>query len=140
MKGFASLGKGVLKVTSYVKKSGGVFKALKVALGGVSGTVLAVVAVVALLVAAFVDLWKNNEEFRAKVTAIWESIKAKFQAFCPRDHRAAECAGLFLQGHYRGAEGCVERLLPGACPTVRGGVPGYRHCARYSAGCAAEYL
>jgi phage-related protein len=81
MKGFAKLGKGVLKVTSAVKKSGGVFKALKVALGGVSGTVLAVVAVIAVLVAAFVNLWKNNEEFRNKIIAIWEGIKAKFQAF-----------------------------------------------------------
>ena len=81
MKGFAQLGKGVLKVTSAVKKSGGVFKALKVALGGVSGTVLAVVAVIAVLVAAFVNLWKNNEEFRNKIIAIWEGIKAKFQAF-----------------------------------------------------------
>ena len=81
MKGFAKFGKGILKVTSYVKKSGGIFNALKAALAGVSGTVLAVVAVIAVLVAAFVNLWKNNEEFRNKVTAIWEGLKAKFKAF-----------------------------------------------------------
>jgi phage-related protein len=45
----------------------------------VSGTVLAVVAVIAVLVAAFVEYWKNNEEFRNKIIAIWEGIKAKFE-------------------------------------------------------------
>jgi len=51
------------------------------ALGGVSAPVLAVIAVVAALAAAFTDLWRNNEEFRDKITAIWDGIKGKFEAF-----------------------------------------------------------
>ena len=35
-----------------------------------------VIALIAGLVVAFVALWKNNEQFREKVTAIWESIKS----------------------------------------------------------------
>ena len=54
---------------------------LKTAIAGVSAPVLAVVAAVALLVAAFVDLWKNNEEFRNKITAIWNGIKKMFGDF-----------------------------------------------------------
>lgn len=60
-------------------KSG--FTALTTAIGGLSAPVLAVAAVVAVLVAAFVDLWRNNEEFREKMIAIWEGIKEKVQAF-----------------------------------------------------------
>jgi len=97
MKGFAKFGKGILKVTSFVKKSGGVFNALKVALGGVSGTVLAVVAVIAVLVAAFVNLWKNNEEFRNKVTAIWEGLKAKFKAFSDGIVQRLNALGFFFK-------------------------------------------
>ena len=35
-----------------------------------------VIALIAGLVVAFVTLWKNNEQFREKVTAIWKSIKS----------------------------------------------------------------
>lgn len=51
------------------------------ALGGVSAPVLAVIAVAAALAAAFTDLWRNNEQFRAKITAIWDGIKGKFEKF-----------------------------------------------------------
>lgn len=59
--------------------------AISGAIGGISATAiataLAVVAVVAVIVGAFVSLWKNNEEFRAKMTAIWDGIKSKFEEF-----------------------------------------------------------
>lgn len=50
-------------------------------LGGLSAPILAIVAVIGVLIAAFVSLWKNNEEFRNKITAIWDNLKAKFEAF-----------------------------------------------------------
>ena len=81
MKAFASLGKGILKVGSAVKKAGGLMGVLKKALTAITGPVGIVIAVIAVLVAAFVHLWQTNEDFRNKVTAIWEGIKAKFQAF-----------------------------------------------------------
>jgi phage-related protein len=43
--------------------------------GGISGKVVAVVGVIAVLAAAFIHLWKNNEEFREKMTEIWERLK-----------------------------------------------------------------
>ncbi len=40
-----------------------------------------VIAVIAVLAAAFTTLWKSNEEFRTKVTGIWNSVVAKFTEF-----------------------------------------------------------
>lgn len=51
------------------------------AFAGISGPILAIVAAVGVLVAAFVHLWQTNEEFRNNITAIWDSLKAKFDEF-----------------------------------------------------------
>ena len=67
----------VAKVTKVI----GVIKGMIAAIGAVSAPVWIVIGVVAVLAAAFVNLWKNNEEFRNKITAIWEGIKGKFEAF-----------------------------------------------------------
>lgn len=40
-----------------------------------------VVAAVGVLAAAFATLWKNNEEFRDKMTGIWDGIKEKVDGF-----------------------------------------------------------
>ena len=58
------------------------FAAFSGAIGGISAPVVAVIAVIAALVAAFVHLWKTNEDFRNKITAIWEQIKSIFSGFC----------------------------------------------------------
>lgn len=50
-------------------------------IGGLSAPILAVIAIIGLLVAAFIHLWNTNEEFRNNITAIWDSLKAKFDAF-----------------------------------------------------------
>ena len=55
--------------------------AIATAIGGISAPVWAVIAVVAILVLAFTNLWKNNEAFRAKIIGIWEGIKEKFAEF-----------------------------------------------------------
>lgn len=60
-------------------QAGGFGTKMGAAMAGVTGPMLAVVAVVAVLVAAFVSLWKNNEDFRNKITAIWNQIKATFE-------------------------------------------------------------
>ena len=44
-----------------------------------SGPILAVIAAVGVLVAAFVHLWNTNEEFRNNCIAIWEQVKTAFQ-------------------------------------------------------------
>lgn len=54
---------------------------LKAAIAGISAPVAAVVAVIAVLVAAFTTLWKTNEDFRNKITAIWQQIKDTVSGF-----------------------------------------------------------
>ena len=82
MQGFVKLATGVKKLGVAVKAGTGVFGKLGAALGGISAPVLAIVAVVAVLIAAFKHLWDTNEEFRKAITAIWEGIVSKIQAFC----------------------------------------------------------
>lgn len=60
---------------------GGVFKGLATAVGGISAPVVAVIAAIGLLVAAFKHLWDTNEEFRESITKTWENIKSAFEGF-----------------------------------------------------------
>lgn len=45
------------------------------------GPLLAIVAAAAAVGAAFATLWKNNADFREKMTAIWDGIKEKVESF-----------------------------------------------------------
>lgn len=45
------------------------------------GPVGVVIGVIVLLTAAFVSLWKNNEEFRNKVINVWRNIQTSFEDF-----------------------------------------------------------
>lgn len=69
------------KIPGAIAKVKGAFTAVSAAIGGISAPVVAVVAVIGVLIAAFVNLWKTNEEFRNKMTAIWDGIKSKFESF-----------------------------------------------------------
>lgn len=57
------------------------FSLVKVALTGSLGPALAIIAVIAVLVAAFTTLWKTNQEFRDSMIGIWEGIKDSFKNF-----------------------------------------------------------
>ena len=81
MQAFSKLG---LKLTSLMSNAGGVsgiMGKVGAAIGGISAPVVAVVAVIAVLVAAFVHLWRTNEDFRNSIIAIWERIKSVFSGF-----------------------------------------------------------
>lgn len=69
------------KVAGAIEKAGGIVKIFSGILGGISAPVVAVVAIIGTLVAAFLTLWNTNEEFREKITAIWDGIKQKFVDF-----------------------------------------------------------
>lgn len=62
-------------------EAGGFGTKIGAAAAGVTGPMIAIVAVVAVVIAAFASLWKNNEEFRDKITGIWNQIKDTFQNF-----------------------------------------------------------
>nr|DAS12566.1 MAG TPA: minor tail protein [Caudoviricetes sp.] len=72
-------------VFSAVSKLPALFSAVQGGIGAITGALgvslgplLAIIAVVAALVAAFVHLWKTNDEFKSNIIAIWEQIKSTF--------------------------------------------------------------
>ena len=69
------------KIPGAIAKAKSAFTTVSAAIGGISAPVVAVVAVIGVLIAAFANLWKTNEEFRNKMTAIWDGIKSKFESF-----------------------------------------------------------
>ena len=68
-------------ISSKIAMVKGALVKLAAALGGVSLPAIAIIAVITAVALAFTNLWKNNEEFRNKSTAIWDGIKAKFDEF-----------------------------------------------------------
>ena len=81
MQAFSKFG---LKITSLISKAGGlsgVMGKVGTAIGGISAPVVAVVAIIGTLVAAFIHLWRTNAEFRDSIIAIWNRIKAIFSGF-----------------------------------------------------------
>lgn len=82
MKAYASAAKGIKKLMVAVKSGTGIFGKLGTALGGISAPVLAIVAVIAVLVAAFTHLWKTNDGFRENIIATWTQIKETVSNFC----------------------------------------------------------
>lgn len=82
MQGFVKLANGVSKLKVAIQGGTGVLGKLGAALGGVSAPVLAVVAVIVVLVAAFVHLWRTNEGFRDAIIGTWNRIKDTISGFC----------------------------------------------------------
>ncbi len=87
--GFTGLVNGAKRVADGFKLAKAGFTALGssasplgAALAGITGPMIAIVAAVALVIAAFTSLWKNNEEFRNKIIAIWDQVKATFEKLC----------------------------------------------------------
>lgn len=72
--GFASAGASLAEGASSMTSFGA-------AVGASLGPILIIVGIIALLVAAFKHLWETNEEFRNKITGIWDGIKQKFEEF-----------------------------------------------------------
>ena len=82
MKAYATAAKGIKKLMVAVKSGTGIFGKLGAAIGGISAPVLAIVAVIAVLVAAFTHLWKTNDGFRENIIATWTQIKETVSNFC----------------------------------------------------------
>lgn len=85
---FSGVGGVIAKITGFFapmtaafSAAGGGFAGLKAAFVAIGGPIALVVGAIAVLVGAFVSLWKNNEDFRNKMTEIWEDIVGKFKDF-----------------------------------------------------------
>ena len=81
MQGFVKLAGVFGKLKVAVGSANGILGKIGAALGGVSAPVLAVAAVIAVLVAAFLHLWRTNEGFREAIIGTWEKIKSTISTF-----------------------------------------------------------
>lgn len=69
----------ISKIPTMIAGAKTAFSTLGAAIGGISAPVVAVVAVIAVLIAAFVNLWNTNEDFKNSILSIWEQIKSTFE-------------------------------------------------------------
>lgn len=69
------------ETVEYVKHIPGLLETTGTSFMTLIAPILAVVGVVAVLVGAFVTLWKTNEDFRNKMKEIWNSIKTSIDNF-----------------------------------------------------------
>ena len=81
MQGFVKLAGAFGKLKVAVGNAHGVLGKIGAALGGISAPVLAVAAVIAVLVAAFLHLWKTNEGFRDAIIGTWHKIHSTISTF-----------------------------------------------------------
>ena len=78
---FGKLSGGFHAVAAGGQAGAGMLAKFGGALAGITAPIVAVIAVVAVLAAAFVSLWKNNEEFRDKMKEIWGQVTETFSGF-----------------------------------------------------------
>lgn len=79
--GVAGLIKNVSTISKAITQVKDGLALLKPAITGISAPVLAVIAAIGILVAAFITLWNTNEEFRNKVTEIFNQVKESISNF-----------------------------------------------------------
>lgn len=66
---------------TFITNMGGSLNLLKAAFSALVSPIGIAVAAVAALIGAFTTLWQTNEDFRNRISEIWDSIVAKFQEF-----------------------------------------------------------
>ena len=120
MQAFEKLGKGVLMLGSNIKNGTGLVGKLATALGGISAPVLAVIAVIAVLAAAFVHLWKTNDEFREKIIAIWDGVKEKFTAATQKITEAINSLGFDFSGLGEAIKAAWDFICNALAPILEG--------------------
>lgn len=81
MSGVAGLIKNFYTISEAITKVKDGIGLLQPVFGGLSAPIVAVVAAIGILIAAFVTLWNTNEEFRTKVTEIFSQVQEAIANF-----------------------------------------------------------
>lgn len=69
------------KIATLIQGASSAFGGIGAGAGAALGPIAAIAAAIGVLVAAFMNLWKNNESFRTGMIATWEGIKESFSGF-----------------------------------------------------------
>ena len=72
---------GLTATAMQTSKLGSGLSVLKGAFVATTGPIWAIIAVIVVLVAAFITLWKTNEKFRNAIKGIWNEVKNTFSEF-----------------------------------------------------------
>lgn len=73
-----------LKITSLISNAdriSSVFRKTDAAIIGIDPIVIAVIALIVVIIGAFVHLWNANEKFRDYMATVWEKVKSVFSSF-----------------------------------------------------------
>ena len=139
MKGISSLMGAFGKLKVALASGEGALGSLGTALSSIgAGPIIAVVAAVGILIAAFKTLWDNNEEFRTRITEIWTGIQETVGGFIDGLKERLEGVGITFESVtsalstlwdgfcnlmapvFEGAFSAVASILQIACDTILG--------------------
>ena len=101
---------GLTATAMQTSKLGSGLSALKGAFVAITGPVWAIIAIIAVLVAAFATLWKTNEKFRNAIKGIWSEIKNTFSEFGQSIVETLNMAGFKFE-NFRGVVQKVIEVL-----------------------------
>lgn len=87
------------------------FGILKGAIAATNLPILAIVGTIAILIAAFATLWKNNEEFREKIISIWNNIKESVGNFVSQISERLAAIGITFES----VTGAISTIWNGFC-------------------------
>lgn len=73
---FGAITKALLPIIAKVNTAGGLFSALSSSISTVIAPVTAVIAIITLLIATFVDLWNTSAAFRSSIVTMWKNISS----------------------------------------------------------------
>lgn len=104
------LGKVSMGISALIK----VVNLAGVAIGALSGPILPIVAILGVLAGAFIHLWKTNEDFRNKVTAIWKTVRDTIVSFV--DEASAKVSQLI--SIFTGGSGSIKAAWDAFCNTL----------------------
>lgn len=97
--GLGKMSFAISSILGLMAKVSGAFGLFEAGIGAVLGPAAAIVAVIGVLIAAFKHLWDTNEEFRGKMTAIWNVLKQTVVVFIDQiATKFGELVALFTGG------------------------------------------
>ena len=87
------------------------FAMIQTSASGVLLPIAAIIAIVGVLIAAFVNLGKNNEEFREKIISIWNGIKESISNFISQISERLAAIGITFES----VTGAISAIWNGFC-------------------------